>query len=127
MAETLYHEARGEPYEGKAAVATVVVNRVKTPVTYWENTVCGVVYQRGQFVWTEKYPRDVPHAHHEHDAWRRAILRSTMFVVADRFGIGFAPEGAEDSTFFSRGGFRNPKLKPDVVIGNHRFFSLSTI
>lgn len=40
-------EAEGEPYEGKLAVGSVVMNRVKS--SYFPNTVSGVIYQTGQF------------------------------------------------------------------------------
>lgn len=40
-------EAEGEPYEGKLAVGSVVLNRVKS--SYFPNTVSGVIYQGGQF------------------------------------------------------------------------------
>ena len=40
-------ESDGEPYEGKLAVASVVLNRVKS--SYFPNTIAGVIYQSGQF------------------------------------------------------------------------------
>lgn len=40
-------EADGEPYSGKLAVGSVVLNRVKS--SYFPNTVSGVIYQGGQF------------------------------------------------------------------------------
>ena len=40
-------EAAGEPYEGKLAVGSVVMNRVRS--SYFPNTVSGVIYQSGQF------------------------------------------------------------------------------
>lgn len=40
-------EAEGEPYEGKLAVGSVVLNRVKS--SYFPNTISGVIYQSGQF------------------------------------------------------------------------------
>ena len=40
-------EAGGEPYEGKMAVGSVIMNRVKS--AYFPNTVSGVIYQNGQF------------------------------------------------------------------------------
>src|SRR5690606_28361881 len=43
LAEAIYFEARGEPVEGQAAVAQVVLNRVRNPA--YPNTICGVVYQ----------------------------------------------------------------------------------
>ncbi|HET7412650.1 MAG TPA: cell wall hydrolase, partial [Pararhizobium sp.] len=43
LAEGIYFEARGEPVKGQAAVAQVILNRVRNPA--YPNTICGVVYQ----------------------------------------------------------------------------------
>nr|WP_256478373.1 cell wall hydrolase [Notoacmeibacter sp. MSK16QG-6] len=43
LAIGIYFEARGEPQEGQAAVAQVILNRVKNPT--FPDTICGVVYQ----------------------------------------------------------------------------------
>ncbi|MFZ2101213.1 MAG: cell wall hydrolase [Oricola sp.] len=43
LAEGVYFEARGEKLEGQAAVAQVILNRVRNPA--YPNTICGVVYQ----------------------------------------------------------------------------------
>jgi len=43
LAEGIYFEARGEPEAGQAAVAQVILNRVRNPT--YPKTVCGVVYQ----------------------------------------------------------------------------------
>lgn len=40
-------EAQGECYEGKLAVASVVINRLNSPS--YPNTISGVIYQSGQF------------------------------------------------------------------------------
>ncbi len=40
-------ESEGEPYEGKLAVGSVIINRVKS--SYFPNTISGVIYQSGQF------------------------------------------------------------------------------
>jgi spore germination cell wall hydrolase CwlJ-like protein len=50
LAENVYHEARGEPVRGQLAVALVTRNRVGEPNR--PNTICGVVWQRSQFSWT---------------------------------------------------------------------------
>ena len=47
MAAIIYVEAGIEPYEGKVAVGSVVMNRVESP--YFPNTISGVIYQSGQF------------------------------------------------------------------------------
>ena len=43
LAEGIYFEARGEPKAGQAAVAQVILNRVRAPS--FPGSVCGVVYQ----------------------------------------------------------------------------------
>lgn len=48
--ENVYKEARGEPFEGQIAVASVTLNRVGLKGR--PDTICGVVHQRGQFSWT---------------------------------------------------------------------------
>lgn len=47
MANAVYGEARGEPYEGQVAVAAVIINRVKS--SEFPNTVTGVIFQPGAF------------------------------------------------------------------------------
>nr|WP_245396298.1 cell wall hydrolase [Jiella sonneratiae] len=43
LANGIYFEARGESEEGQAAVAQVMLNRVRNPA--YPNSICGVVYQ----------------------------------------------------------------------------------
>ncbi len=43
LANAIYFEARGEDLRGQAAVAQVVLNRVRDPA--YPKTICGVVYQ----------------------------------------------------------------------------------
>ncbi len=43
LASGIYFESRGEPVKGQAAVAQVILNRVRNPA--YPNTICGVVYQ----------------------------------------------------------------------------------
>jgi N-acetylmuramoyl-L-alanine amidase len=47
LARIVRAEAQTEPFEGKVAVATVVLNRVESPK--FPNSVKKVIYQRGQF------------------------------------------------------------------------------
>ena len=47
MAAIIQCEAEGEPYAGKLAVGSVVMNRVHS--SYFPNTILGVIYQKGQF------------------------------------------------------------------------------
>ncbi len=43
LATAIYYEAASEPDDGQAAVAQVILNRVRHPT--FPNTVCGVIYQ----------------------------------------------------------------------------------
>lgn len=47
LAALIQCESEGEPYEGKLAVGSVVLNRVAS--SYFPNSVVGVIYQSGQF------------------------------------------------------------------------------
>ena len=47
LANLIYCEAGGEPYDGQVAVGSVVINRVLS--SQFPDTVVGVVYQGGQF------------------------------------------------------------------------------
>ncbi|NGM81085.1 spore cortex-lytic enzyme [Paenibacillus sp. 7124] len=47
MANAVYGEARGEPFEGQVAVAAVILNRTKSPS--FPNTPSGVIFQPGAF------------------------------------------------------------------------------
>ncbi|ASS65657.1 MULTISPECIES: spore cortex-lytic enzyme [unclassified Paenibacillus] len=43
MANAVYGESRGEPYEGQVAVAAVILNRLKSPE--FPNSISGVIFQ----------------------------------------------------------------------------------
>lgn len=61
LAKNIYHEARGEPYEGQLAVALVTLNRATS------NSICETVYKYKQFSWTLK-PKNIT----EYDAWMQS-------------------------------------------------------
>ena len=48
LAEAVYFESRGESIKGQAAVAQVVLNRVRNPA--YPKTICGVVYQNTNWI-----------------------------------------------------------------------------
>lgn len=47
ISQVVYAESRGEPYEGKVAVASVILNRLMSPD--FPNTVEGVIKQKNAF------------------------------------------------------------------------------
>ncbi|HYE52529.1 MAG TPA: cell wall hydrolase [Azospirillaceae bacterium] len=73
LAQTIYHEARGEPEQAQRAVAAVVLNRVRSGE--FPKTVCEVIRQGGeerpcQFSWYCDGRSDEPK---EPEAWERAM------------------------------------------------------
>ena len=118
-----YHEARGESRTGEAAVAHVVLARMRSP--RWPDDVCAVVYQgpnpggdprKCQFSWTcdglSDEPRDVA-------AWRRSIDIAADVVAgraADVTG-GADHYHADHVEPFWAGG-----MNETAQIGSHRFY-----
>lgn len=47
MANAVYGEARGEPYEGQVAVAAVILNRLESPD--FPDTISAIIFQPGAF------------------------------------------------------------------------------
>ncbi len=72
LTQAVYYEARGEPRSGQAAVAQVILNRVRHPA--FPKSVCGVVFQGAQIGGCQfSFACDgQPHHPLENAAWRRA-------------------------------------------------------
>lgn len=112
MARLVHAEAVGEPYAGKVAVATVILNRLKSP--NFPNTIKGVIYQveSGHYAFTPvqdgriKLPADA--------ASRRAVNEAIAFSGKGQGSLYFYnPRTAKSKWILSR--------HVTVVIGNHRF------
>jgi hypothetical protein len=86
LAEAVYFEARSEPEAGQAAVAQVVLNRVKSGL--YPTSICGVVYQNRNrylgcqfsFACEGKSLRVT-----EPDAWARASRIATNVLKGDTY------------------------------------------
>jgi spore germination cell wall hydrolase CwlJ-like protein len=120
LAQAIYFEARGEPLEGRMAVAQVVVNRVAD--SRWPNDVCAVVFQdqrrrhRCQFSFACDGHSDRPR---EDFAWSSALklartvtaghLRDLTGQATHYHALGVKPFWASVFT-------------PTVTIGRHRFY-----
>lgn len=69
LAGAVYFEAKSESLEGQLAVARVVINRVKSG--RFANSLCGVVYQPGQFSFVRGHSMpSIPTASRD---WREAV------------------------------------------------------
>lgn len=112
MARLVRAEAVGEPYAGKVAVATVILNRVAS--ADFPNTVREVIYQvsNGHYAFTPvqngqiNQPADA--------ASRKAVNEAIAFQGKGNGSLFFYnPETAVSQWIFSR--------EVTVTIGNHRF------
>ena len=121
LATAIYFEARGESRRGQAAVAQVILNRVRNPA--YPATACGVVYQnasqrnRCQFSFACDGAKD---AIHSRSAWARA--RKVALDVTQ--GAEFVPEVGSATHYFAS--YVRPYWASSMVkmasIGTHEFF-----
>jgi len=89
LALNIYHEARGESYEGRLAVATVTMNRMDS--RRYPDNVCDVVRQYGwnprlqrhvsAFSWTGDQLSDIPK---NSKAWRDAVELTRQVLDGER-------------------------------------------
>lgn len=111
LAKNIYHEARGESIRGKLAVAKVTLNRVNSGK--FRHTICGVVYQRGQFSWTESKYKPIL----DKSAWLDSLHIAKLVMLN--------PELSKTTAMY----YHNLKVKPRWQqleridkIGNHVFY-----
>lgn len=108
LARLVYAEARGEPYTGQVAVASVVLNRVKN--SSFPNTVAGVIYQSGAFSVVSDGQINLTPNETAKKAAQDAINGWDPSYGSIYY---FNPNTATSSWIWSR--------PVTVVIGNHRF------
>jgi len=122
LTDAVYYEARGEDVRGQAAVAQVVLNRVKHPA--FPKSVCGVVFQgsshRGcQFSFTCDGSM---RRHRESAAWNRAR------VVASRVLAGNITRYVGSATHYHTTAvspFWAPQMARVAQVGVHVFYKFS--
>lgn len=125
LALNIYHEARGEPLQGKIAVAHVVLNRVAAQ--RFPGQVCAVVQQGGerrryrcQFSWwcdgRSDQPRDVA-------AWRESLL---VALLIRRGATEDPTKGALWYHADSVTPYWSKVFKPYKKIGRHIFYVKDT-
>jgi spore germination cell wall hydrolase CwlJ-like protein len=123
LAEAIYFESRSEPEEGQAAVAQVVLNRVKSGL--YPSSVCGVVYQNRhrykacQFTFACE---GKSLAIQEPEAWDKAqrIARAVMDGTEYNRAVGHSTHyhATYVAPYWSR------RLKRTDQIGRHIFYKL---
>jgi len=114
LAQNIYFEARGEPIEGKIAVAQVTINRANHK-TQFDKTICGVVYAHKQFSWTE-------HSNKIKDwkQWREARYLAKSIISGQVKLPKFAALYFHNQTVIPRWTKKHVYL---TTIGNHVFYA----
>jgi len=119
LAQNIFFESLNEPYEGKLAVATVTMNRVRNK--QYPNSICEVVFQKNdvgcQFSWTcGARTRFEPHLFNE------------TYILAEKFlNDNLELDILKDALFF-HASYVNPRwpyAKQIEQIGNHIFYELA--
>ena len=112
LAKNMYHEARGESFEGQVAVALVTLNRVKSK--HYPNSICEVVYQHKQFSWTLNEPKITGwRLYHELRMLAYSIMTET---VISRVGNSKHYHANTVEPYWAK------TMKVAVVIDNHIFY-----
>jgi N-acetylmuramoyl-L-alanine amidase len=108
LALNIYYEARGATQVDKEAVGHVTLNRVKYN---FAKTICGVVYQRGQFSWTADKNS---HVIRNPQAWEESQDIADDLLSADQED---APEDLTDgATYFYDHNRVHPKWVHKMVV-----------
>lgn len=120
LADNIYFEARGEPIEGKIAVAEVTLNRVIDD--NFPNTICEVVHEGGeirnrcQFSW---YCDGRPEIIVNKRAWKEAFDLSLAFTKIKRTDItngALFYHSTEVAPAWAR------RMEHTITIGDHLFY-----
>ncbi|MEG0133585.1 cell wall hydrolase [Clostridium sp.] len=111
MAKLVYCESRGEPFEGKIAVASVVLNRVMNPK--FPNTISDVIFQKNAFSCVQNGKIVAQPNKSCYDAVYEAIRGKDPTNEALFF---YNPEIATCSWM------KSTSKKDSKTIGNHTFF-----
>lgn len=111
LTSNVYYEARGESHRGKLAVALTTLNRVDSD--QYPKTICGVVFQKRQFSWTQGFkPTKI-----NPKQWREA-QEAALYAYLNRDVLGrFRATHFHNNTIHP-----GWKLKRVAKIGNHTFY-----
>nr|WP_040513622.1 cell wall hydrolase [Gracilibacillus halophilus] len=113
MARLVHAEAKGEPYAGKVAVATVILNRVDHPD--FPNTVRSVIYEtyrNGSYAFSPVQNGSIHQSANAES--KQAVQEAIAFRGQGKGSLFFYnPDTAVSSWIFDR--------ETTTVIGNHRF------
>lgn len=118
LSRNIYWESRTEPLIGQIAVAQTTFNRVKDK--RWKNNICGVVFQKNQFSWTN-LPNIRNAKPRNRKQWERAKHSAYLFLH------GVRVENLQRSDHYYANYIEKPKwahsMKKISKIGQHIFYA----
>jgi len=123
LAKNIYHEAGSEPFEGKAAVAQVTINRANSGE--FSGDICKVIYQKNivyakvlcQFSWVCDRETTFKPVNKAAYAESEAVAKKVLLE-------GFTLPSLKNALYF-HGDYINPNWgkKPVAHIGRHIFYN----
>ena len=123
LSKNIYHEAGGEPFEGKAAVAQVTINRANSGS--FSGDICKVIYQKNivyskvlcQFSWVCDRETTFKPVNKAAYAESEAVAKKVLLE-------GFTLPSLKNALYF-HGDYINPNWgkKPVAHIGRHIFYN----
>lgn len=122
LTQNIYHEAKGEPFEGKVAVAQVTVNRSESG--QFPKDICAVVFQKNiimeklvcQFSW---YCEQAGHPPIKNQEQYKESYEVAKKVLLEDFRL----DSVKEAMYF-HAVYINPNWRKERVakIGNHIFY-----
>jgi spore germination cell wall hydrolase CwlJ-like protein len=123
LSKNIYHEAGGEPFEGKVAVAQVTINRANSGE--FSGDICKVIYQKNivytkvlcQFSWVCDREISFKPVNRANYAESEAVAKKVLLE-------GFTLPSLKNALYF-HGDYINPNWgkKPVAHIGHHIFYN----
>lgn len=74
LVDNIYHESRGEPFQGQILVGRVTLNRAST-----DTSICSTVYAKKQFSWTNQKGKKIT----DKEAYKKAH-DAAMYAIYDK-------------------------------------------
>jgi len=116
LTKNIYYESRGEPFEGKLAVATVTINRVAHPK--YPKTVCEVVYQKVGGTWQFSWVPNKSGKVKNQKEWKDSRAAARIVLTHNQ------PYDKVSNAIYFHAVTVDPKWKYQKVaqVGNHIFY-----
>ena len=126
LALNIYHEGRGEPWQGQVAIAQVTIRRAE----FKAENICKVVYAPQQFSWVDQKP---PKPNYRSADWQYSLAIAKYADLWMVYGIGedYSKGASHYHARYWKGKLLKPywikDMKKTVEWGNHLFYLEKTI